>query len=67
MKSLEERLACFAEEHEIKTKGPLSVLLVLTRAASLKKPPFKEKDFLSPKGGQVAGLGGPAVQAILVK
>jgi hypothetical protein len=65
MKSLEERLSAFADEHGVNTKGPLSVMLVLTRSAALKKPPYKDKDFLSPQGGQVAGLGRSAVQAIL--
>lgn len=65
MSVLEERLAKFADEHEVNTKGPLSVMLVLTRSAASKKPPYKEKDFLSPQGGQVAGLGRSAVQAIL--
>ncbi len=65
MNNLEERLAAFAEEHGVTTKGPLSVMLVLTRSAASKKPPYKDKDFLSPQGGQVAGLGRSAVQAIL--
>lgn len=65
MSVLEERLAKFADEYDINTKGPLSVMLVLTRSAASKKSPYKEKDFLSPQGGQVAGLGRSAVQAIL--
>lgn len=65
MSVLEERLAKFADEHDVNTKGPLSVMLVLTRSAVSKKQPYKEKDFLSPQGGQVAGLGRSAVQAIL--
>lgn len=65
MKSLEERLAAFAKEHGVNTKGPLSVMLVLTRSAASKKPPYKAKDFLSAQGGQVAGLGRSTVQSIL--
>ena len=65
MSILEEKLAAFADEHGVNTKGPLSVMLVLTRSAASKTPPYKDKDFLSPKGGQVAGLGRSAVQAIL--
>lgn len=59
------RLAAFAEQYEIKGKGPLSVVLVITRNAKSKKPPFSADDFLTEQGGQVAGLGRSAVQAIL--
>lgn len=40
-------------------------MLVLTRKAKEGAPPFFAEDFLTPQGGQVAGLGGNAVQAIL--
>lgn len=62
---LDARLRSFAKENTVSGKGPLSVLLILTRAAKSKIPPYNETDFLTRKGGQVAGLGGPAVQAIL--
>ena len=65
MRDLETHLRAFANEHKINSKGALSVVLVITRTAVGMAPPFKEEDFLTPKGGQVAGLGGPAVQAIL--
>jgi hypothetical protein len=63
--SLEKMLARFVEENNIKSKGPLCVVLVLTRAASKKSPPFLADDFLTVRGGQVAGLGRSSVQEIL--
>jgi hypothetical protein len=65
MKKLESRLEAFASQHKIRGKGPLSLVLVLSRNASEQKPPFSADDFLTPQGGQVAGLGRGAVQAIL--
>lgn len=62
---IEDRLATFAAEQRVRTKGPLSVVLVITRAAKDMTTPFTEQDFLTPQGGQVAGLGRSAVQAIL--
>jgi len=59
------KLKQFAVDHAINSKGPLCVVLVLTRNASQLKPPFSPGDFLTPKGGQVAGLSRSAVQAIL--
>ncbi|WP_200874822.1 DUF4928 family protein [Desulfonatronum thiodismutans] len=64
-KVISERLAAFADEHGIHTKGTLSLVLVLTRRAAGRTPPYDPRDFLTPKGGQVAGLGGPAVQSVL--
>jgi len=65
MDSLSEKLATFQKEHGVRGKGPLCVMLVLTRRAKAVKGPYTPEDFLTPQGGQVAGLGGPAVQAIL--
>ncbi len=62
---LTERLAKFAFEYKINTKGPLCVVLVVTRTASKQSPPYTPDHFLTPQGGQVAGLGRAAVQAIL--
>ncbi len=62
---LTERLAKFEAEHNIITKGPLCVVLVVTRTASKKSPPYASESFLTSQGGQVAGLGRAAVQAIL--
>jgi hypothetical protein len=55
----------FSKKYDIKGKGPLSVVLVLTRSAKSIKPPYSEKHFLTHEGGQVAGLGQSAVQSIL--
>lgn len=55
----------FADNHNIKSKGALCVVLVLTRLAEKQTPPYEPNDFLTPKGGQVAGLGRGAVQSIL--
>lgn len=63
--AINKRLSVFAEEHEMHTKGTLSMVLVLTRNAAKRTPPFDPRDFLTPKGGQVAGLSGAAVQSVL--
>lgn len=62
---LRKELKAFETKYKINGKGPLSVVLVMTRTASKHTPPYSPKDFLSPKRGQVAGLGRAAVQAIL--
>jgi hypothetical protein len=62
---LHSLLLQFAEEHGIATKGPLSMVLVVTRRASESGPPFDEAEFVTKEEGQVAGLGAAAVQAIL--
>jgi hypothetical protein len=64
--ALEHRLETFAEKQRIcGNKGALCVMLVITRKASVSRPPYDADDFLSPRGGQVAGLGGAQVQGIL--
>lgn len=65
LRELHAALVAYAEETGARGKGPLSVALLLTRSASKKSPPFDESDFLTPKGGQVAGLSGPTLAAIL--
>lgn len=47
------------------SKGSLSLVLILTRNAKDHDFPLKKTDFLTARGGQVAGLGGPAVKKIL--
>ena len=64
---LDEELKAFTTKSGINSKGPLSVVLVITRAANKRTPPYSSKDFLSPKRGQVAGLGRAAVQTILAE
>ena len=65
MRKLDLRLAEFASLYKITGKGPLSVVLVVTRKVRELTPPFSADRFLSPQGGQVAGLSRGAVQAIL--
>jgi hypothetical protein len=65
MDDLELQLAEFSSRHKINGKGPLSVVLVVTRKLSEQIPPFSADNFLAPQGGQVAGLGRGAVQTIL--
>ena len=60
-------LETFCKEHKIGGKGKLSVVLVITRCARDKSFPLREEDFKTDKGGQVKGLGGPAVSKILVE
>lgn len=60
-----DALLKFSSENRIRGKGPLSVVLILTRRAASMEMPLKQEDFLTPKGGQVSGLGGAAVQSIL--
>lgn len=67
MSPLLDQLSTFQAENKVVGKGPLCVMLVLTRSAKDRHPPFIPEDFLTPQGGQVAGLGGPAVQSILLE
>ena len=62
---LQSRLEKFASQNKIRGKGPLSLVLVVTRKASEQTPPFAADNYLTPQGGQVAGLGRGAVQSIL--
>ena len=65
MNKSESRLEKFASQNKIRGKGPLSLVLVVTRKASEQTPPFAADNYLTPQGGQVAGLGRGAVQSIL--
>lgn len=65
MSKLQLKLRAFTSQFAIRGKGALCVMLVLTRKAKDGTPPYSPDDFLTPQGGQVAGLGGVAVQAIL--
>lgn len=65
MKKLNQRLKKFTTQFGIRGKGPLCVVLVITRRASAETAPYSPDDFLTAQGGQVAGLGRAAVQAIL--
>lgn len=65
MQNPESYLANFAEVHGVKGKGPLSVVLTLTRNAAKASFPLSPDSFRTGKKGQVAGLGGPVVKSIL--
>ncbi len=60
-----QTLATLDARHIGRSKGSLSLVLILTRNAKSKPFPLKQTDFITAKGGQVAGLGGPAVKKIL--
>ncbi|MBU2498397.1 MAG: DUF4928 family protein [Proteobacteria bacterium] len=64
---LGKRLTKFAADYKINSKGPLCLVLVVTRSASKQIAPYIPDQFLTPQGGQVAGLGRAAVQAILLE
>jgi hypothetical protein len=61
----ENRLKQFQAEHNAVTKGPLALLVQLTRMIQGKKFPLKPDDFLTENKGQVAGLGGGNLKKIL--
>jgi hypothetical protein len=60
-----DELVAFDTAHVGLSKGSLSLALILTRNAKAKSFPLDQADFLTARGGQVAGLGGPAVKRIL--
>lgn len=60
-----ERLEAFFNQHIGLSKGSLSLALILTRNAKAREFPLDKADFVTARGGQVAGLGGPAVKKIL--
>lgn len=62
LKALEKFLK---ETPAFRGKGPLSVALVVTDRAQEYGLPLNPDELLTSRGGQVAGLGGAAVQAIL--
>jgi len=55
----------FQAEYKPTTKGPLSLLIQLTRMVRLKTFPLNPDDFLTENKGQVAGLGGGNLRKIL--
>jgi len=64
---LTEALEKFARENHMNGKGALSLALVLTSKAATSEMPLNSKNFITKQGGQVAGTGKAAVQAILKK
>ncbi|OHE17231.1 MAG: DUF4928 domain-containing protein [Syntrophobacterales bacterium GWC2_56_13] len=65
MIQFESPLKAFSARYRINGKGPFALVLFMTRNASKQTPPLLADHFLTPQGGQVAGLGRSAVQAIL--
>jgi hypothetical protein len=63
--SAENRLKQFQTEYNAVTKGPLALLMQLTRMVQGKKFPLRADDFLTENKGQVAGLGGGNLRKIL--
>ncbi|MDR0648139.1 MAG: DUF4928 family protein [Synergistaceae bacterium] len=59
------KLCEFQTEYKTVTKGPLALLIQLTRQASTKDFPLNPDDFLTENKGQVAGLGGANLKKIL--
>ena len=62
---LEARLDVFLKKHSVKTKGPLCVVLHVTRFAIEQGTSLKKSDLLTENKGQVSGLGQARVQGIL--
>jgi hypothetical protein len=58
-------LEAFNAKHINRSKGSLSLVLILTRNAQGKTFPLDKVAFRTEAGGQVAGLGGGAVKRIL--
>jgi hypothetical protein len=65
MDNTEKRLNQFQKEHKAVTKGPLSLLIQLTRMIKTKKFPLNHEEFLTENKGQVLGLGGGNLKKIL--
>ena len=55
----------FQSEYKTNTKGPLSLLIQLTRMFRSRDFPLNPDDFLTENKGQVAGLGGSNLKKIL--
>jgi hypothetical protein len=65
--SVSNRLQAFKDEHGAVTKGPLALLVQLTRIVRSKPFPLNTDAFLTENKGQVAGLGGGNLKKILKK
>ena len=65
MDPLNDSLERFTTKNRFKTKGPLSVALVVTRHAKQRGLPLDPDQLLTKGGGQVLGLGKAGVQAVL--
>jgi hypothetical protein len=65
MNNIEKHLKEFQKDHNAFTKGPLSLLIQLTRMIKTKEFPLNQEDFLTENKGQVIGLGGGNLKKIL--
>lgn len=63
--ALEQSLISYRLLHKINNKGALSVMLHVTRVARNEGLPLDANSLLTDEEGQVRGLSGPTVQAIL--
>lgn len=63
--NLTDKLYTFYKTNKFNKTGKLSVALVMTRTAKAQGLPLNPADLLSDGGGQVQGLGGAAIKAIL--
>jgi hypothetical protein len=67
MSNIENHLKKFQKEHNAVTKGPLSLLIQLTRMIKSKDFPLNHEEFLTENKGQVIGLGGGNLKKILTE
>lgn len=65
MNTTYKRLKEFQRQNNILTKGPLALVVQLTRMVRERSFPLNPEDFLTQKKGQVAGLGGGNLRKIL--
>ena len=65
MTELRKALEHFDESHVGLSKGSLSLVLTLTRNFASMSFPLQKAEFVTAKGGQVAGLGGGVLRKIL--
>ena len=63
--TLKNDLAGFRDEHDVCTKGSLSVVVQLTRAFESDDLPIDPEDYKTGRAGQVKGLGGGNLKSIL--
>lgn len=63
--TIQEQLLEYKRKNKINTKGPLAVVLFVTRKAKQSGLPINSADLKAESAGQVAGLSKSAVQSIL--
>lgn len=67
MENTANRLKTFQVEHKVYSKGPLALMVQLTRMICTKSFPLNSNDFLTKNKGQVMGLGGGKLKKILME